>query len=136
MFSHDLLIGLTCMWKRGYRSNYDSMAKSTEGRELAELRRFLRGDAEKLADESHLGSCSTNHRAWSTALSTSSARLPCSAALPQHSVARCGSIVSGSLVIGVETRHLMCTRSNGTFGVYFCLLVGPKANPALQVWMI
>ncbi len=33
----------------------DSVAKSTEGRGLAELRRFLRGDAEKLADEFYWG---------------------------------------------------------------------------------
>jgi hypothetical protein len=32
-----------------------SVAKSSEGRELAELRRLLRGDAEQLADEFHLG---------------------------------------------------------------------------------
>jgi hypothetical protein len=33
----------------------DSVAKSSEDRELAELRRFLRGDAEQLADEFDLG---------------------------------------------------------------------------------
>jgi hypothetical protein len=31
------------------RIQNDSVAKSSEGRELAELRRFLRGDAEQLA---------------------------------------------------------------------------------------
>jgi hypothetical protein len=33
----------------------DSVAKSGEGGELAELSRSLRGDAEQLADEFHLG---------------------------------------------------------------------------------
>jgi hypothetical protein len=33
----------------------DSVAKSNEGRELAELNGFLRGEAEQLADEFNLG---------------------------------------------------------------------------------
>ena len=37
------------------RARMDSVAKSSEGRELAELRGLLRGDAEQLADEFDLG---------------------------------------------------------------------------------
>ena len=41
--------------RKSFISRWDSVAKSGEGGELAELSRSLRGDAEQLADEFHLG---------------------------------------------------------------------------------